>query len=298
MRIRIFETRYRRLSVAGLLAGLIFAAPAGLVAAELSATQDGELSEPAKVTFKNLPRDLLNDQKTFWVVPFRVEDRDDALLRAAILGAGAGLLFTDRPVGQQLSANPPGGGYRFSHKVELYGGGVADYSVAGLFWLAGKAGGNERARATGILGVRAVTGAMLVIGGMKFISQRPRPTRSGGFPRIHNADGEFFTGGRSFPSGHAAGAWALGTVVAHQYSHKRWVPPVAYGLAGMVAVSRVTERAHFPADIFIGSAIGFFIGRHVYRSQFGGESKAGRSWRIEPAFAPGGGFALRGEWVF
>ncbi len=279
--------------------------PAGWAAQESlqesGASDTAGNSGNATVTFKTIHRDLLADQKAFWVAPFRARSADEVFLRVAIVGTGAALLLIDRRAGQELTGTPPGALYTFGRKVEIYGGGVADYSVAGLFWLAGKAGGSERARATGVLGVRAVTGAMVVVGGMKLVSRRPRPTvsGSGGLIRQHNADGEFFTGGRSFPSGHAAGAWAIGTVVAHQYSHKKWVPPLAYGLAGMVAVSRVAERAHFPSDIFIGSAIGFFIGRHVYRSRFGsGDDGSARGWRITPTVAPGGGVAVRAEWVF
>lgn len=285
---------------------LVISMPTGLAAQALvqesGASDNSDTAGKTTITFKTIHRDLLADQKAFWIAPFRVRNTDDVFLRVATVGTGAALLLIDRRVGQELTDTPPGDLYTFGRKVEIYGGGVADYSVAGLFWLAGKAGGSDRARATGVLGVRAVTGAMLVVGGMKFISQRPRPTvpGSGGWIREHNADGEFFTGGRAFPSGHAAGAWAMGTVVAHQYSHKKWVPPVAYGLAGLVAVSRVAERAHFPSDIFIGSAIGFFIGRHVYRSQFdsAGDDGSVRRWRIAPAVAPGGGVAVRAEWVF
>jgi len=35
----------------------------------------------------------------------------------------------------------------------------------------------------------------------------------------------------------------------------RAVPATAYGLAGLVAVARVTQRKHFLADVLVGSAL-------------------------------------------
>jgi membrane-associated phospholipid phosphatase len=34
---------------------------------------------------------------------------------------------------------------------------------------------------------------------------------------------------------------------------------LAYAAASAIAFSRVTTRAHFPADVFVGSALGFVI---------------------------------------
>src|SRR6184192_4438522 len=54
-----------------------------------------------------------------------------------------------------------------------------------------------------------------------------------------------------FPSGHSIGAFSLATVFARRYREHRWVPWVAYGLAGLVSFSRITAQAHFPSDVFV-----------------------------------------------
>ena len=41
---------------------------------------------------------------------------------------------------------------------------------------------------------------------------------------------------------------------------------LAYGAASGISLSRVTAHAHFPSDVVVGSALGFLIGRSVYRS--------------------------------
>jgi undecaprenyl-diphosphatase len=61
----------------------------------------------------------------------------------------------------------------------------------------------------------------------------------------------------SFPSGHAASAFAAATVVGVLYPRLR-APLIA--LAVMVALSRVYLGVHFWSDIFVGSLLGVAIG--------------------------------------
>jgi membrane-associated phospholipid phosphatase len=65
----------------------------------------------------------------------------------------------------------------------------------------------------------------------------------------------------SFPSGHAMEAFAVATVFAQRYRKHRWVPWVAYGVAGAIGFSRVTLQSHFPTDVFLGAALGYSISR-------------------------------------
>jgi membrane-associated phospholipid phosphatase len=71
----------------------------------------------------------------------------------------------------------------------------------------------------------------------------------------------------SFPSGHAASAFAIATVVSRRYSNHRWVPVVAYATAGLVAFTRISSDAHFVSDAFFGSALGYAVGRFVVLRQ-------------------------------
>ena len=45
-----------------------------------------------------------------------------------------------------------------------------------------------------------------------------------------------------------------------------WVPYASYGLASVVAASRISGQKHWVSDIFVGSTIGFLIGRYVYKA--------------------------------
>ena len=83
-------------------------------------------------------------------------------------------------------------------------------------------------------------------------------------------------------------AWAVATVVAHEYDN---LPAqlTAYGLASLVSLSRFTGQRHYLSDIFVGGAIGYGIGRYVYRAHHNTALDAsvanqGNKWR--PAVSP------------
>jgi membrane-associated phospholipid phosphatase len=110
-----------------------------------------------------------------------------------------------------------------------------------------------------VLGAEALVDGGIVFSVLKNVSQRQRPGHDEG-------QGEFFDGGHSFPSGHATSAWALATVVANEYKDHRAVEIAAYGIASAVSVARFAGRNHFLSDVLVGSAVGYGIGRYVYRT--------------------------------
>ncbi|MBI3404992.1 MAG: phosphatase PAP2 family protein, partial [Acidobacteria bacterium] len=93
---------------------------------------------------------------------------------------------------------------------------------------------------------------------IQYATGRARPLEGGG-------SGNFGRGGTSFPSNHAAAVWSLASVIAHEYPGPL-TKILAYGMASAVSVSRVRAKEHFPSDVVIGSAIGWFVGQQVYRA--------------------------------
>jgi membrane-associated phospholipid phosphatase len=218
---------------------------------------------------------ILQDQRAIWTSPFHV-GRDDVCWLAP-LGVSTAILFaTDR----HTAGAAAGGGLnptrlRISRDISQGGSLYAMGGTAAAFYLVGRATGNGRARETGVLAAEAVIDSSLVVEALKVATQRPRP-------RVDNASGEFFDGGNSFPSGHSISAWSLATVVASEYGRNRLIQVGAYGLATAVSVSRFTGRNHFLSDVLVGSAMGYGIGRYVYRKHHDtaldadvGEAKSG-----------------------
>jgi len=107
------------------------------------------------------------------------------------------------------------------------------------------------------LGPATVRGALvvlvplnLVVEGTKRLTDRPRP------------DGTHQRSNASFPSSHAANAFALAAVFA-----RRWPRPrLAFWLvAALVAASRVYLDRHYLSDVVVGAVLGLVVAWAVQR---------------------------------
>ena len=112
--------------------------------------------------------------------------------------------------------------------------------------------GGERGRRAALEGVVAigVTSATVNLG-VKPLARRRRPDRVG--PDLVAARQVRMPGSASFPSGHAASAFAFA------YAVGRHLPGLGLPirlLAGGVAYSRVHTGVHYPGDVVVGSILG------------------------------------------
>src|SRR5262245_60241850 len=202
--------------------------------------------------FKN----ILSDQKAIWTAPFHLERRDAKWVVPSSIGLMA-LFTTDRITGDEIfEANRQVKASQWiSNAGSVYGLGA----VAGTFYLIGRKKNNYRARETGVLSAEAMINSIIVEGALKGITQRARPLDG-------HERSEFFDGGSSFPSGQSTQAWAVATVIAHEYKDRPAVQIAAYGIASAVSVARFTGHKHYISDVLAGSALGFGIGKFVYHS--------------------------------
>ena len=204
-------------------------------------------------------RNILRDQRAIWTSPFNLK-RENMRWLAPLGLSTVVLIATDRQTSGELVENGDNlTRLRVSQDISRFGSLYATGGVAAAFYLVGRAKNNARARETGLLGAEALIDSGILVEALKTVSQRQRP------PTDHSS-GEFFDGGSSFPSGHAITAWSLATVIAHEYGqHRPLVRFGVYGLATAVSLSRYTGRNHFLSDVLVGSAMGYGIGRYVYR---------------------------------
>lgn len=63
----------------------------------------------------------------------------------------------------------------------------------------------------------------------------------------------------SFHSGNTVAAFSVATLFAELDRTHHWLPCAAYGLTGVVGLSRLNVQAHFPSDVFLGAALGYSI---------------------------------------
>ncbi|HLK31974.1 MAG TPA: phosphatase PAP2 family protein [Terriglobales bacterium] len=131
-----------------------------------------------------------------------------------------------------------------------------EFGTAGLMWLDGCARHHDSLRENGWTALEAAGAAAGINEVFKFAANRQYPIAGTG-------SGEFWDGGKSFPSGHSAASWAFASVLAHRYPHKRWVKWGAYGFATAVSLSRLASKKHFPSDVLVGSTIGYVTGTYL-----------------------------------
>jgi membrane-associated phospholipid phosphatase len=226
-------------------------------------------------------RNILRDQRAIWTSPFHLDGHDGYWLVPLGLGTAA-LIATDHETAEQLGDSTLR--LSISRNISRIGVGYTAAGIAGGFYIVGRLAKNEKARETGILGAEALINGVIVGQALKAITRRPRPIDD-------NGSGEFFSGGSSFPSGHSITAWALAAVVANEYHKHRLVQIGAYSLATLVSMSRFTGRNHFLSDVLIGSAVGYGIGRYVYRTHHDPalDTLSGKAARFSfsPQFQPG-----------
>ena len=236
---------------------------------ERTGDDDGS-DQPAVVnsntSISGLPKNILFDQQRIWTSPARLRFADaDWLIPAA--GIMAGFLSTDSDISRHLSHSPA----TVSHYKTISTAGVAALiGGAGGMWLASFPTHNQHWRETGFLAGEAAIDSLIPVELLKYSLGRQRPYQGDG-------TGPFFQGGTSFPSEHAAAAWAVAGVIAHEYPGP--LPKLlVYSLASLVTYSRVKGHQHFPTDVFVGSIMGNMVAQNVY-SRHHDADLGGEAWK-------------------
>src|SRR6266566_3123109 len=203
-------------------------------------------------TQPGLLKRFLDDQQRVWTSPTKLRLPDTEWL-VPLSGFTAGLVVTDSDFNRSLSHNPK--------TINRYNN-ISNASLAALvggaggMWLLSHETHNEHWRETGFLSGEAALNSLVVVEGMKYSFGRQRPDEGIG-------NGEFFKGGTSFPSEHAAAAWSVAGVVAHEYPGT-FTKILAYGLASLVDISRIKAQKHFPSDVAVGTVIGNLVAQNIY----------------------------------
>jgi membrane-associated phospholipid phosphatase len=112
-----------------------------------------------------------------------------------------------------------------------------------------KSVGNQKAALVGRDIVRSQLVSQTFVQAIKYTVRRERPDRSNN---------------KSFPSGHAASAFATATVLQRHYGWKIGVP--AYALGGYVSLARMAWNRHHATDVVMGAGFGIASARTVTMS--------------------------------
>jgi membrane-associated phospholipid phosphatase len=219
---------------------------------------------------KLLLRHIATDQKRIWLFPVTAAHGKGLMPALAVIGVTAGLVALDphdTPFFNSTSYQGNPAVHGIGHVLSGTNTGLFIAAVPISFYVAGLIHKDNYSSSTALLAGEAVLNAEIVTIAMKDIGSRLRPIDVGPNGNFNDtwidSKNRSVGGFGSFPSGHTAAAFSVATVFAERYRTHRWVPWVAYGLAGVVGLSRLNVQAHFPSDIFFGAALGYSVSHFV-----------------------------------
>lgn len=205
-------------------------------------------------------------------------DTCDWITAVAVTGVAAGLYDNDAKIQKWVQDHKTTTSGNIGDDVTLVGNGALTVPIVGGMYLYGYLADDGKMRKTSLLSVESfvLTGVFVQV--LKHATGRHRPDTGDGpsawdGPRIHNSGSHM-----SFPSGHGSSAFSVATVIASEYDNII-VPTLAYGVATITALNRVSHNAHWSSDTLVGSAIGYFTGKAVVASH-----RRGKEGRL--SFAP------------
>jgi hypothetical protein len=231
---------------------------------------------------RDLPGLFLDDVKGVVSAPARWDGPQWGAAALFGLGVVAAGIALDQPLDDAVLRNRRPSWDRAAKNLQQLGGTgglvLLGAGYLGCSWL-----GDDPGRALWVdAGMATLLARGVVTIPVKFLAGRYRPDQERGAGRFRP-----FSSGDSFPSGHAAQAFAIASVVSLRCDNP-WIGAAAYGLAGLVGLSRLEQREHFTSDVLAGALIGTFTGRAVVRLNEGQRRGRGLAeFSFQPAWGPG-----------
>jgi membrane-associated phospholipid phosphatase len=173
-----------------------------------------------------------------------------SLLAGVALAGGVAL---DKPVDRYMQRHQ-------DSNVAHRWGNVAKATPLALAGLAGAAAafGDERAQNVGVISLESILAAAGVSVAAKHVVNRARPDEEQG-RWAHSSLGRADS---SFPSNHAAVAFAAVTPFAKEYN-----APWLYALVAATSMGRTATRQHWTSDVVGGGVVGYAIGSWLWDAQ-------------------------------
>ncbi len=231
---------------------------------------------------------IFSDTKYILLSPLGWKSAD--WLKASLALGVTGVFFAlDDEIQSLIQNNRNGTTDNISTVLEPFGNGGYTFPSLMAFYAFGHFTKNKKAKRVALLSIEsfAVTGIFTFA--LKFSTGRVRP-QSARNSREWNG---FGLNDVSFVSGHTSSAFAIATVLASEYENNPWVPPVAYGLATLTGLSRLSDNKHWASGVVAGGVLGYFIAKTLIKLH---SDKKGRHYTIYPRISKrevGLDFAMR-----
>jgi membrane-associated phospholipid phosphatase len=249
------------ISIAEESGGTVLVNPAGMAGTESGQTQSAPPVQPDRISGEYV-KGYVTDTGRMLSSPINWNG-GDWLKAGLVIGAASGLYLADADVRDFAQKNQSSTGDTGADVGNILGNPLYAVPSLGLFYLYGHLAEDPKARRASLLAMEslAISGAFTMT--IKLATRRPRPD-TGESSTTWNGHGTKTTNS-SFPSIHTQTAFSIAAVFAEEYGTNTYVPPIAYGVATLVGLSRVYDDKHWTSDVFFGAAIGYVVGKAVVR---------------------------------
>jgi membrane-associated phospholipid phosphatase len=220
---------------------------------------------------------VIGDAAYLFTSPLRIDGKI-ALIAGGVAAAIGGLMAADKTIQRAFQENRTSTGDDIAEKLNTTGdaGTVfgANIALIGAGWLFREREEGNKLMRTALVSLESQLFVEGITAVTKFAVGRQRPEEERGthtFMPLNLSDS-------SFPSHHAARAFAMAAVFAEAYPQP--IPVLAYTGAALISLSRIYQNEHFSSDIFAGAALGFVIGKAL--SWRHNQADSARSWNVLP----------------
>ncbi len=188
-----------------------------------------------------------------------------------VSGFGLLLFSLDQDINDWIQGRRSPSSENVSSVIEKLGNGGILLAMMGALYAAGEISHRDGWRKTALLSVESLATASVIVWALKAATGRARPETGESSHSFHPFTLD--SAHHSFPSGHAASAFAVATTIAEQ-SDSVVIDVLSYGLAALVPLSRVHDQKHWASDVFMGAALGYFVAKKISGLNSPGARKA------------------------
>lgn len=187
-------------------------------------------------------------------------DKKDLFTLAAVAGTGILCFLSDQNIKRWVDSNNAGMFDEIWETITNTGNGVFLGGLLASYYIVGEIFKLDNMRKIALLGVESFVISGVLVGLLKYSIGRARPFTGESRTSFHpfSSSSRYY----SFPSGHATSAFSVATVIA-EHSKEFLVDVTAYGMATLVAMSRIQKNKHWVSDVFVGSVLGILIGKKI-----------------------------------
>ena len=222
--------------------------------AEQKSTDSWEQFPPA---WEKALRTIGDDSFYLLTSPLRF-DLESSLVTGGVMAGIAGLSLADRSIRREFAPRRRDSLRDAADDISYLGNGFVLLGLNAGAIVVGEGikeyNGNAKLLDAALVATEAQLLTAAFTEGMAFGTARSRP-------RDSNDPFTFKLGRDSFPSAHASQAFAVAAVISDRFDQPAGA--IAYGLAGLVGLSRLVQDKHWASDVAGGAALGWAIGHFL-----------------------------------